>query len=459
MDLAKKKVTVIGLGNSGLNAALLLHDVGALPRVTDAGDSPDIQKNLKALDARNIPYEIGRHTEDFIKGSELVVLSPGVEDSSPAVKWAIELNISIMGEMELGYRFCKGRIIAITGTNGKSTVTTLIGEMLKCGRKDTVVCGNIGNSLCGEIVRIKEDAWVVLEVSSFQLERTEKFKPHIAIILNIADDHMDRYNNLRDYFNEKLKIFRNQDRSDTLILNYDAENLRALKDKANTKVLFYSRIEKADGAYVREGNIFCSVSGRDKKICAISDIRLKGLYNIENVLAASLAASLAGVGEDSIRDAVRNFRGLPHRFETVDIIDGVEYIDDSKGTTVDSTCRALESCAKPVILIAGGKDKFSDYSLAKNIVKQKVRHLVLIGEAASNIKKALGEAAETHRANSMSEAVDISRSLAKEGDMVLLSPMCSSFDMFKSYKERGEVFKKTVNGIRDNARNINAGRS
>lgn len=419
------------MGNSGVNACLLLKARGAEVRATDSGDSPAIRDASKKLENRGIRVETGRHTEDFIKGSSLVIVSPGVEDDSPAMKWAVRYGIPVIGEMELGYRFCKGRIIGITGTNGKSTVATLIGEVLKDAGLDAVVCGNIGNSLCGEIPRIKEETWVVLEVSSFQLERIEKFRPHIAVILNIRDDHMDRYAKFTDYFNEKLKIFSNQDKNDFLILNKDAEELKGLDKKTRSKTLFYSRRENANTVY---------------------EMKLKGLHNVENVLASSTAAMLAGVNESSIKRTVANFRGLAHRFETVDTIGGVEYIDDSKGTTVDSTYRALESCERPVILIAGGKDKHSDYGAVKEIARRKVKRLILIGEAAGAIRKALSSAVAMEDAKDVDDAVLQARDAGVSGDIVLLSPMCSSFDMFSSYKERGEVFKSAVRRLEEGAR-------
>jgi UDP-N-acetylmuramoylalanine--D-glutamate ligase len=447
--MRNKKVTVVGLGNSGLNAALLLKSVGAIIRVTEGSDNPGVRKNAAILDEKKITYELGRHTKDFIKDSELVVVSPGVEDSSPAVKWADELSVPIISEMELGYRYCKGKIIAITGTNGKSTVTTLIGEILKGAGIDTVVCGNIGNSLCGEIGRINKDTWVVLEVSSFQLERIVDFKPAIAVILNITDDHMDRYDKFDRYFNEKLKVFKNQDERDTLILNRDARELGGLDKRSRSKVLYYSRLSKANGSFLKGIRIVCAGGPKEGDVCALEDIKLKGLHNIENVLVSVLAGTLAGVKPISMKGTIKNFTGLSHRFETVSVIDGVEYIDDSKGTTVDSTLRALESCAGPVILIAGGKDKNSDYSIVRDIVKSRVKYLVLIGEAGNRIRESLGGAVQTRQAATMQEAVELSRALAKTGDIVLLSPMCSSFDMFKDYKERGDVFKKAVLGLRE----------
>ncbi|MDP3730443.1 MAG: UDP-N-acetylmuramoyl-L-alanine--D-glutamate ligase [Candidatus Omnitrophota bacterium] len=445
--MRNKKVTVIGLGNSGLNAAILLKDAGAAVRVTESADNAPVRKNAAILNERRIAYELGRHTKDFIGGSELVVVSPGVEDSSPAVRWADELSIPIISEMELGYRFCKGKIMAITGTNGKSTVTTLIGEILKEGDKDTVVCGNIGNSLCGEISRINEDTWVVLEVSSFQLERIVDFKPAIAVILNITDDHMDRYDKFDRYFNEKLKVFKNQDERDVLILNRDAGELSGLDKKTRSKVLYYSRLSKVNGSFLKGTEIVCAAGAKEEDVCALKDIKLKGLHNIENVLVSVLAGTLAGVKPVSMKDTIKNFTGLSHRFETVSVIDGVEYIDDSKGTTVDSTLRALESCERPVILIAGGKDKNSDYSVVRDIVKSRVKYLVLIGEAGNRIREVLGGVVETREVATMREAVELSSRLAKTDDLVLLSPMCSSFDMFKDYKERGDVFKKAVLGL------------
>ncbi|MDP2912516.1 MAG: UDP-N-acetylmuramoyl-L-alanine--D-glutamate ligase [Candidatus Omnitrophota bacterium] len=444
MDLKNKLVTVIGLGNSGVNAAILAREAGASVRGTDLHDTPSIRDAKKLLEGKGINVEIGGHTKGFIRGSGLVVVSPGVEAGSPALRWAGEFKIPVIGEMELGFGFCKGRIIAITGTNGKSTVTTLAGEILKDGGVDAVVCGNIGNSLCGEIPRIKYNTWVLLEVSSFQLERIEDFKPHIAVILNVTDDHMDRYRSFNEYINEKLKIFANQDKGDILIVNYDDKKLRGLAGKAKSKVLFFSRFEKTLGACLEGNQIWCGPDGRARKICGIDDMRLKGLHNVENVLACCLIGVIAGVKEGSIRDTVRNFKGLSHRFQAVGFIDGVEYIDDSKGTTVDSTCRALESCAGPVILIAGGKDKHSDYSVARDIVARKVRDLVLIGEAKGAIKKALEGACAVHEVKDMFEAVVAAHKLAGTDCVVLLSPMCSSFDMFKDYRQRGEVFREAV---------------
>jgi UDP-N-acetylmuramoylalanine--D-glutamate ligase len=270
---------------------------------------------------------------------------------------------------------------------------------------------------------------VVLEVSSFQLERIEKFKPKIAVILNITDDHMDRYAQFRDYFNEKLKVFVNQDASDYLVLNHDAPELRPLKEMCRSKVVFYKKLGSA-----------------------VYESRLKGAHNVENILASRTVCSIAGVSEESARATIRNFRGLAHRCEPVDTIDGVEYIDDSKGTTVDSTRRALESCGKKVVLIAGGKDKHSDYGSIRESLIRKASAVVLIGEAAGAIRSQLSGAVPMHDAEDMYSAVKKASALASAGDAVLLSPMCSSFDMFRDYKERGDIFKKAVERLRSQSR-------
>ena len=449
MDLKGRKVTVIGLGNSGLNAALLLHEVGAEVRVTDSSAMDKLKSTANSLIDKGIDVETGTHTRRYVEGSDLVVVSPGIDETSRALRWAAELGIPVISELELGFNYCRGKIIAITGTNGKSTVVTLIGEMLKAGGKDAVVCGNIGNSLCGEMARIKEDTWAVIEVSSFQLERIKYFKPMIAVVLNITDDHLDRYKTFDDYYREKLKIFANQDKHDILILNHDAPNVRDLSEKTNSRVFFYGR-SSADinGAYLKDGKVCVSVDGKEKYIIAAKDIRLKGLHNIDNVLVSGLVAALVGVSDVTIKNTVKSFKGLPHRFETIAMIDGVEYIDDSKGTTVDSTYRALESCDRDVILIAGGKDKKSDYSLVKDLIISKVGRLILIGEAAPKIKSILSEHVRTFEAKDLSEAVSMAHTASTGREIVLLSPMCSSFDMFGDYKERGEAFKKAVMGLK-----------
>ncbi|MCM8760655.1 MAG: UDP-N-acetylmuramoyl-L-alanine--D-glutamate ligase [Candidatus Omnitrophica bacterium] len=459
MDIKNKRVTVIGLGNSGLNAALLAREKGAEVFVTDSANTPELKKAKLELESKGIEVEIGEHTECFVKGSDLVVVSPGVENSSAAVKWALKEKIPIISEMELGYAFCRGRIIAITGTNGKSTVTTLIGEILRAGDKRVVVCGNIGNSLCGEVSKIKDDTWVVLEVSSAQLERIERFRPHIAVILNITDDHRDRYRTFYEYFNYKLRIFSNQQADDILVLNYDAENLRRLKGLTRSRVVFYGKQKVAGNtynisAYVKDEWVCCRLNGKEREIVPVVAIKLKGVHNLENVLACSLVGALVGVEDGPMREAIKNFKGLEHRFETVDTINGVEYINDSKGTTVDSAKRALESCEKPVILIAGGKDKHSDYSVARDVIKKKAAHVVLMGEAAPMIKKALKNTVEIHEADDMYDAVETAHKLAKEGWIVLLSPMCSSFDMFKNYEERGRVFKDAVKRLKNSLHGV-----
>jgi UDP-N-acetylmuramoylalanine--D-glutamate ligase len=460
MDLKGKKVLVVGLARTGIATAKFLKTKGSLVTTTELKPKEEMEEAEQELKWMDISTEWGGHQAETFLKQDRIVVSPGVDLSIEPIQKAIKQGVKVISEIELAYHFIHVPIIAITGTNGKSTVTTLLGQILKSGGKDTVVCGNIGNSLCGEIQRIREDTWVVLEVSSAQLERIESFKPRIAVILNITDDHMDRYKNFYEYFNYKLKMFAHQDERDVLILNHDAENLRRIKGLARSRVLFYAKNKKSNGyeidAYVKDDKICCVYDAPEKRIMPVADIKLKGTHNLENVLACSLAAVVAGVRDDAIRTTVAAFTGLEHRFETVDTIDNVEYIDDSKGTTVDSTRRAIESCDKSLILIAGGKDKHSDYRAIRDMVRDRVMHMVLIGEATKSIRKALGDVVTTHEAKDMFEAVEKSHSLAKDNWAVLLSPMCSSFDMFKDYKERGEVFRQAVAKLKTSRQRINS---
>jgi UDP-N-acetylmuramoylalanine--D-glutamate ligase len=374
--------------------------------------------------------ELGEHSPGFIKGKDLVVISPGVPDSSPVLKWAAQFKVPVIGEIELGYLCCPAPIVAVTGTNGKSTTTTLIGEILKKGGKHAVVCGNIGNPFCGEIGKVNKGSIVVLEVSSFQLESIKSFRPHVAVMLNISQNHFDRHPGLDAYMKAKARIFENQEKSDWAVLNYDDPLVRKMRTKTKAPVLFFSRKKDIP-----------------EMVCTEAELRIKGAHNIENILACLRVASIFGIKPEKARQALRGFRGLEHRFEHVTDIRGVEFINDSKGTTVLATVMALESCVKPVILIAGGHDKGSDFRKARAAAGSKVKELVLIGEAKEKIRDHLAGAAPCVFAETMEDAVRKAFAGAAEGDCVLLSPMCASFDMFKNFEERGKVFKKAVRSI------------
>lgn len=425
-----KKVTVVGLARSGMAAAFLLKSRGAEVYVTDCGDSGDLRKNAKLLRKKGIRVEIGVHTRGFVKGKDLMVISPGVPENSPVFKWAAEERVPVIGEIELGYLCCEAPIVAVTGTNGKSTTATLIGAILKKAGRKAVVCGNIGNPFCGEISKARKDSIVVLEVSSFQLESIRKFRPYISVVLNISQNHFDRHPDLKSYINAKARVFGNQKKGDWAVLNHDDPLVRGLKTKTKARTIFFSRKK-----------------GIPEMVCRKEELKIKGEHNIENVLACLCVASIFGVKPEAIRKALLAFKGLEHRFEHVADIGGVEFINDSKGTTVLATMMALESCDKPVILIAGGRDKGSDFRRARRLIASKVKKLILIGEAKDKIRKHLNGAVPSIEAGSMEDAVGKAYSGADPGDCVLLSPMCASFDMFRNFEERGKIFKKAVKGL------------
>jgi len=466
MNLKGKKVTVVGLGISGLSAAKLLFRSGAKVSVTDNGNSPDLSKTKELLNGMGIEVEIGAHTEGFIKDRELVIVSPGVDKNALPILWAKKNGIPIIGEIELASYFCKAPIAAITGSNGKTTVTTMTGEILKAGGKNTYVCGNIGLPFCDVAMDARADDVIVLEVSSFQLAGTVNFKPNAAIILNVTGNHLDKHDSMKDYLETKFRIFKNQGKGDWTILNYDDPVLRGVGATFMTPVgagrinptptkgltsdvMYFSRFKKVKGAFIDGDGIFLNINGTGVRICSKSEICLKGEHNIENILASALAGSYFNIAPEVIRKVVTGFKGLPHRFEYVDSKDGVTFINDSKSTSVGAALRALEAIESPVLLIAGGRDKGSDFTLIKDLVREKVKKVVLLGEASSKIRKSLDGATNFKEANSMAEAVQYAYDSAVKGDCILLSPMCASFDMFRNFEERGEEFKKSVRRICD----------
>ncbi|OIO37651.1 MAG: UDP-N-acetylmuramoylalanine--D-glutamate ligase [Candidatus Omnitrophica bacterium CG1_02_49_10] len=449
MDLKGKRITVAGLGRSGFAAAGFLKDMGCDVWVTDSSSGGEIDERAAALKERGVNVELGGHSKRFISSSDMLVVSPGVGDESAPIRMAKEAAIPIIGEIELGYLFCKAPIIAITGTNGKSTTTSLIGHILKEAGKNVSVSGNIGIPFTGEVASYKDDTVAVLEISSFQLEYTRSFRPKISLILNITDDHIDRHGSMEEYSDKKKKIFENQGEGDTAVLNYDDAGVRPLADECNCDVLYFSRMTKVKGAYVDGMHIYYDAGEAPEKVMHIKDIGLAGEHNTENVLAAVIAARCFGVAPDTIRKAVSGFKGLAHRCEYVDTVNGIDFVDDSKGTNVDATVRAIGSYAKPIVLIAGGRDKDSDFTAADGIVCKKVVHVVLIGEAKDRIAESISPSVKKSKADSLRGAVRMAFESAAKGDMVLLSPMCSSFDMFRDYKDRGDQFKALVKELKD----------
>jgi len=449
MDLRNKKVTVVGLGSSGISSALLLEEEGAIVSATDSSDSAAVRKNAALLEKKYIETEVGRHTESLLSGTELLVVSPGVTDDSPPVRYAFENNIPVISELELGYYFCKGKIIAVTGTNGKSTVVSLLGGIMKASGKPFNVCGNIGNAFTGEVKKITNETLVILEVSSFQLERIEFFRPLVSVILNIAADHMDRYGSLKGYEDAKKRIFKNQRENDIAVLNHESPWSEGPKPPCRT--LYFSSGNKVEGLYDAGGEITLSLRDKRKKIFNLRDLGLKAGYNKENILAATLVSLLVGAETGAIKEGIKGFKPLAHRFETVREIGGVTFINDSKATNVDSARSALESLDKRCVLIAGGRDKALPYEKIIPFLKKRVKTVVVIGEAREKIKKAIKNTVPSVECGSLEEAVGEGYRLAGRDECVLLSPMCSSFDMFRDYKERGEAFKGAVMRLKDRA--------
>lgn len=405
-----KNITIVGLARSGLACANLLHSLGACVRVTDINDNTQTRSFAGRLSSRDIQVELGVHSEDFIRQAELVIISPGVSANAQPIIWAKEFSKPFISEIELASMLCPAEIIAVTGSNGKTTVTTLIGKILAESGKRVFVCGNIGSPFCAELDKLKKGDFVVLEVSSFQLETIKNFKPKIAIILNLTPNHLDRYNNMQEYLDAKKRIFMNQGKHDFLVLNADDPVVREVATESKSKVVFFSR------------------EGR--------------LNPNQNVVIA--VGKILGVKLENILSVFQNFKGLEHRMEEVTEINGVKFINDSKATTADSAIWAISNIASPVILIAGGRHKGINYRVILDVARNKVKQVFLIGEAKDIIAADLNGAFPIEKLNTLKEAITMAYEQASPGDCVLFSPMCSSFDMFKDYEQRGQAFKKIV---------------
>src|SRR5881296_1935514 len=446
-SLAGRRVTVFGLAKSGVAAARLLRAVGADVVGTDAKPLAALGREGAALAELGVRLVTGPGdpTQAFA-GAELVVVSPGVPLDAPPLAGVRARRAPIIGELELGWLATEADTIAITGTNGKTTTTALTGSILALQPRPVLVAGNIGTPLAVHALAFPADGLVVCEVSSFQLETTELFQPRVAVVLNLTPDHLDRHGTFEAYADAKARIFTNQTPADCAVLNADDEATRAMAARAKAQVVWFSRRrELSHGVFVRDGRIAAKLNGHVEEICPLSEIFLRGQHNVENVLAATACALWTGVAPAAIRTAVARFRGVAHRIEWVHDLKGVQYYNDSKGTNVASTLRALESFPERFVLIAGGKGKGQAWEPLADAARGRVAHALLIGEDAEKIGAALtATAIPVTFCRSLQEAVDRARSLAAPGDIVLLSPACASFDMFDHFEHRGDVFKKLV---------------
>jgi len=457
MEVKGRRVLVVGLGKSGVASALFLASRGAVVTVSDAKQEHTLRQEIPVLLERGITVETGRHGEHTFTRQDLIVVSPGVPKELPALAAARQRKIPILGEIELTARFLQGRIVAITGSNGKTTTTTLVGEIIASAGRKTLVGGNIGTPAITFVEQSSPDTWVVLEISSFQLETIERFRPHIAAVLNLTPDHLDRHGSMERYIAAKARILENQDAGDFAVLNADHEHTRHLAGGLKAQLLWFGRSqssrkhhevdpEQARGAFVRDGQIVF----REREmveIMPVTEIPLKGAHNVENVLAAVAIGMAAGVDPAAIRRAVREFRAVEHRLEYVTTIGGVQYFNDSKATNVDATIKALESFPANVHLILGGRDKDSDYSTLRPLVSARVKRVYTIGEAAEKIGRQLGDAAPRMAAGTLEQAVGEAAQSASPGDVVLLAPACASYDQFTSYEHRGRSFKQIVHNL------------
>ena len=448
MDLKDKRVLVVGLGKSGVASALFLKDRGARVTVSDTKSPDQLRDEIPILLDHGITVETGGHGERTFRGQDLIVVSPGVPVDAPPLVQARASGEPVIGEIELASQHLLGPIVAITGSNGKTTTTTLAGEILAAGGLPVAVGGNIGTPAISLVEGASRETVIVLEVSSFQLETIQTFRPKIAVILNITPDHLDRHRTFQTYVDAKARIFENQQPGDFAVLNEDDPTCRTLRDRTRAEVFWFSRKQEVqNGAWVRDGRILFRDSNGQREIMLVSEIPLKGLHNVENVLAGVCAGALMGCEPAKIRKAIQEFKAVEHRLEYVATIKGVEYFNDSKATNVDATIKALESFPKNIHLILGGKDKGSDYTVLNDLLRERVKRVYTIGAAAEKIESQIKGAAETVHAETLDNAIRRAAAVAQPGDIVLLAPACASFDQFQSYNHRGRVFKEVVHSL------------
>lgn len=452
MDLNNKKVLLVGLAKTGISTIKHLDKLGAKIVVNDIKDKSklvEILDELKSLN--NVEYILGYHPEK-IDDISMAVVSPGVPLDLPFILKLKENNIEIIGEVELAYRLSKNPVfIGITGTNGKTTTTSLVGEIFKKANVDTYIVGNIGNPVIDTIDSANEKSVLVTELSSFQLESIQSFRPNVSAVLNVTEDHLNRHHTMKNYIEAKSKIFMNQTSEDFCILNYDDLEVRELSKKCNAKIIYFSRTKKIDnGIYLDEANNI--VINIDEKITLLNkeDLSLPGNHNLENAMAAVGICYVSNVSLEIIKEVLKNFNGVEHRQEFVKSINDIMFVNDSKGTNPDSTIKAIQSYKRPIILIAGGMDKQSSFDELLEVAKENVKALVLLGETSSIIYDCAKNKGFTniHVVKNMEEAVNTSYEISQSGDVVLLSPACASWDMYKSFEVRGKDFKDNVNNIK-----------
>ena len=449
MEYNGKKALVCGMAKSGIAAAKLLKRLGAEVTLQDMKQREDIAADVLNLENEGIVLYTGANPDDIACAQDIIVLSPGIPCDLPFILAAEEAGVSVISEVELAYTLTKCPITAITGTNGKTTTTTLTGEIMKAVYGNTAVVGNIGIPYSDEVERLTEEDWVVAEISSFQMEKAKEFTPHISAVLNITPDHLNRHKTMEVYIAMKEKVFEKQTAEDFCILNYGDEACRKMADKTAAKVFFFSSSEKLEeGIYLDGENIEVRWNGINETLINVNDLQILGVHNHENVMAAAAMAICANIPLDTIRSVLKAFAGVEHRIEYVATVDGVDYYNDSKGTNVDASIRAVLAMKKPIVLIGGGYDKGSSFDEWTQLFPGRVKHLVLIGVTAPQVRASAEKFGFTAISDceTFKEAVDLCREKAEDGDCVLLSPACASWGMFDNYEQRGDLFKEQVRG-------------
>jgi UDP-N-acetylmuramoylalanine--D-glutamate ligase len=443
-QLGGRKVLVVGLARSGIAAAEYALAAGARVAVTDAKTAEQLGPAAASLAERGVRLELGTRGDQAFEDAELVVVSPGVPSNLPGIVRARQRGVPVWGEVELAWRAMRGRMIGITGSNGKTTTTALTGHVLKTAGIPTLIGGNIGTPLISLVAESSSSTVAVAEISSFQLETIDAFHPDVAALLNLTPDHIDRHGSFEEYARMKLRMFENQTETDMAILNADDPEV-AKRAPARADTWWFSRVKRvAEGTSVHDGRIVFRREGQEWPILRVEEIPLRGAHNVENVLAASAAACLVGADPEAVAAGVRSFAGVEHRLEFVREVGGVEYYNDSKATNVDATRKALEAFSGKVILILGGKDKGSDYRTLSELLRQRVRLVLLIGAAAEKIAAQIEGVVALQFAGTLDHAVEMAAERATPGDTVLLAPACASFDQFDNFEHRGRIFRERV---------------
>ena len=452
MNFEGKKVLVCGMARSGVSAAQCLYELGARVTISDSKAEEKLAEALQPLEGMDIRRCLGDQAQPAdLESYDLAVTSPGIPMQAPILRAVQAAGVPLIGELELGAQVSRAPLYAVTGTNGKTTTTTLIGEIFRNLGKTTYVVGNIGYPFTACALQCGEEDVAVAEVSSFQLETISTFHPHIAVMCNITEDHLNRHGTMEEYIRVKERIFENMGQGDYAVLNLDDPIVRGMAERIPCAPAFFSRRQEVEtGAYLEGEEVVFSLNGHKKRVLRADEIRIPGEHNPENALAATALAMLAGVPAPVVRHTLKTFPGVEHRIETVRTVEGVTYINDSKGTNVDASIRAVRAMKVPTVLLAGGYDKHTDFlPLAREILASKIHTVVVLGDTAEQIERALravGFESILH-AKTFEEAVLLARSCAREGENVLLSPACASFDMFQDYEERGRVFKEIVSRL------------